>query len=158
MKKINLSVVFPLSILLISLSLFCGCDSKEDEEETIITLSNLPSEARNFLNSYYKGIEVSKIEKDLDEGVVIYEVLLKNGHEVVFNEKGEWEQVDAPSGESIPTGFIPLSILEYLDENFAGYGINEINKTGYGYKVELITELDLMFNEIGQYIGPVSDD
>lgn len=155
-QKIFLSL---LSLLIINLLTFWGCSGSDNyADENSISYEQLPSLAQDFLKTYYKDVSISTIEMDEEDNMIIYEVKMNNGDEIIFNEKGEWEQVDAPDGETIPTGFIMEEILEYLNLNYQGYGINEINKTGYGYKVELVTELDLMFNELGQFIGPVSED
>lgn len=155
----KLTFTFFSFFLILSVSFLGSCEGKDDyEEETPISITDLPQKSQEFLQMYYKGIEVEKIEKEEDGGIMVYVVDLANGHEVVFNSEGEWDQVDAPFGETIPTGFIPESIMEYLNENYSGYGVNEINKTGYGYKVQLVTELDLKFNDLGQFLGLESED
>lgn len=150
--------LFIFNIVLIGGFLSSCSENDDNETETTITVNDLPSESQSFLNKYYRGIEITKIEKEVDGDIEVFEVYLENGHQVVFNSEGEWQQVEAPFEETIPTGFILSEIMEYLDENFSGYGINEINRTGYGYKVQLVTELNLMFNDLGQYLGPVSDE
>lgn len=157
MKKIHIIVTI-ISVILAGCSFISCSGNNDDEVETTVTINDLPVQARDFLNKFYNGVKVAKIEKDNDKGIVVFEVELENGHEIVFNEEGVWQQVDAPSGESIPSGIAPQAIVDYLNLNYQGYGINEINLTGYGYKVELVTELDLMFNELGQFIGFLNED
>ena len=151
--------------ILLSGVLLCGafiplvsCDDDHDEVETIITVDNLPDAAKTFLSTFFYGVDVQKIEKETVGTVIIYEVDLVNGYEVVFNSDGDWIEVDAPEGKTIPSGIAPEVIENYLNTNYSGYGINEINKTGMGYNIELTNGqggpgITLNFNEAGEVIG-----
>ena len=154
MKKLGLFSLMAVCLFLTTLT--TGCGEKDDENyksETQITFSDLPTEAQNLINQYYSSDKISKIELEYTGGVIIYEVTFEDGQEIVFSESGEWQEIDAPSGMSIPSGIIPAGIEQYISDNYPDYGVNEINRTGYGYNVELVTGLDLMFNFMGEFIG-----
>ena len=137
----------------------CACADKIEEDlETEITFNDLPQVSQTFLNTYFSGI-TGKYEKKITNGYIFYEADLTNGYEIVFNTTGEWNEVDAPDGEIIPKGIAPQVIEDYINVNYKNYGINEINKTGYGYNVELSnlqggTSINLSFNESGEVINP----
>ena len=158
MKKFYTQILTFLLLFAASLACVSCSDDDQNEMETVVTLNDLPSAAKSFLNKYFPNYEIVKITKDIEDDITIYEVDLQDGYEVVFNAEGEWTQVEAPYGKTIPTGFIPQQVLDTLNQRFAGYGINEINSTGQGYKVELSdnqggASIDVFFNMSGEITG-----
>ncbi len=135
-----------LLVALMAVTLW-SCD--DDDDDVKITEQQLPSQAKQFLTQYYPTYNVRKVTKDDKE----YEVVLSNNHKVDFDLAGEWTDVDAPKGQTIPNGFYPADIDIYLDENLNGTGINEISKEIYGYDVELINGRDLRFSQTGAFLG-----
>ena len=97
-------------------------------------------------------MEVWRVEKETDKGVVLYDVDFKNGHEVTFDSNGEWLEVDAPDGQSIPAGIVPVTIEQYLEQNYSGYGVNDITKVAAGYEIELVSGVDLLFDQDGNFL------
>lgn len=150
-------LLFLSALILVALN-FTSCSNKDDNEvENVISVDDLPSKAISFLNSYFRGYEIIKVEKDVEGSVTFYEVDLQDGYEVVFNSDGDWQEVDAPYGKSIPTGFVPEPILQTLDYQYNGYGITEINKEGENYHIVLSNNqggdsIDLIFNQSGEII------
>lgn len=152
MKKTLKFMILAVGLLLAPAMVSCDDDNDDYWEETVDFL-NLPSRARSFVGEFYPGAEVVRVEKDYDHGEVLYEVKFSNGHEVVFSSDGRWLEVEAPDGRSIPYGIVPPTIQDFLDHYYYDYGVNEINKTGFGYEVELTTGLDLQFDREGYFIG-----
>lgn len=146
-------------MLLISPVAFVSCSGDNPTEvETTIPVKELPQKAQDFLYMNFHGYEVEKVEKDVEDNIILYFVTLEEGYEIVFNTEGDWQQVDAPYGKTIPTGFIPETVMSTLNQRFPGYGLNEINTTGEGYKVELSdnqggASIDVFFNMSGEIIG-----
>lgn len=126
---------------------FAACD--DDDNDIIISEQQLPTAAKTFLSDYYPSVKTLKVMKDDYD----YEVKLSNGHTVDFDLTGAWEDVDAPKGQSIPTGFILPEITAYINGNFSGAGINEISRENYGYDVELVDGRDLRFSTTGAFLG-----
>lgn len=152
MKK-TLEILSLLFAGIVSFTPLCSCSDDDDNDyETVITESQLPSAAKTFLSTYYPDVKVARAEMDYEKGVVFYDVRLQNGHEVTFNADGEWMEVDAPDGQSIPDGFFPAGIVSYLQQNYSGYGVNDITKIGAGYEVELVSNIDLIFDAQGNFI------
>lgn len=125
-----------------------SCDD-DDDKDVIVTEQQLPSKAKAFISDYYPSVKVSKVTKDNSE----YEVILSNRHQIEFNLAGEWMDVDAPTGETVPTGFYPADIDTYIGENLGGTGINEVSRENYGYDVELVDGRDLRFSTTGSFLG-----
>lgn len=157
MKKFYLKL-FILNLLVFGGFIFTSCsDNDENEIENVVEFKDLPSKAQIFLNDYFPGVEIKTAERQQIQTVIMYDVILENGYEIMFNSEGEWQEVDAPDGKSIPSGIAPEAIEEYINKNYSDYGINEINKTGDGYNVELTTGLEMSFNELGEFTGIISD-
>ncbi len=131
----------------------CSNDDDDDDLETVINVDSLPDAARAFINAFYPSASVRSVMRDVDDGIMVYEVYFSNGHEVTFDLRGEWIEVDAPDGQSIPAGIVPIAIETYLDANYSGYGVNDITRTGMGYEVELVTGVDLLFDSMCNFLG-----
>ena len=151
MKKSLLKIF--AAFLLLSIVPLTSCSDKDDNGvENIITFNKLPAEAQTFIHTYFDGYTILKIDKETDGDVTIFIVYLEGGYSVVFNNAGNWIEVNAPSNESIPDGIVPPVIQEYLNQNYSDYGVNEINRTGTGYKIQLVTGLNLYFDESGELV------
>ena len=143
MKKIYRFIPLVL-VALMGVALWSCSD--DDEPEIV---ENLPASAKTFLATYYPSANILSVTKDKDE----YDVRLSNGHSVEFNKSGEWTDVDAPAGQTIPGGFYPAAIDEYISASYANSGINEISRIDRGYEVELLNTIDLYFSTDGSFIG-----
>lgn len=127
---------------------FTSCDKEE-----MIGVEGLPNEASAFLASHFADIKVSNVKKE-KEGLsgTEYTVYLQNGVQVKFDKNGNWEDVEAPNGQALPTSFIPTKIVEYVQANYPTEGINSIDKERNRYDVELTNGLDLEFNANGEFV------
>ncbi|MDE6681321.1 MAG: PepSY-like domain-containing protein [Muribaculaceae bacterium] len=144
MKKfLKFLPVLLAGILAISL---WSCDDDKDEP---VAYDELPAAAQTFLTTYYPSVKTVSVTKDKDE----FDVVLANGHKVDFNKQGEWQDVDAPMGQTIPTGFYPSAIDDYVANMANNAGINEISKIREGYEVETLTGLEIHFSSEGNFIG-----
>lgn len=113
--------------------------------------TNLPETAQAFITTYFPNVDITSTEYDQND--MDYEVILANGFDLTFNQNGDWTDVDAPEGQTIPDGIAPESISNYVMENYPDYGINEIEINANGYTVDLTNGYDLMFNTQGEYTG-----
>lgn len=147
MKKISYLLLLVMSIFSVS---FVACN--DDDDDVPILANDLPQAAKTFISQYYPDTKVTSVKRDSDNSKVEYDVILANGHDLTFNASGEWTDLDAPLGQTIPDGIAPTNIVEYINQNYNGYGINEISKESYGYDVELTNGIDLEFNSQGEFI------
>lgn len=131
-------IVF-VAILAFSLS------SCSDDDDQPVDLTELPVSAQTFISTYYPGAGVSSAVVSGSE----YEVVLDNGTTIDFNMGGEWLEVTAPLGQTVPSGFYPSQIDSYVRQYGNGFGINEISKENYGYEVELVSGVELQFGPFG---------
>lgn len=144
MKK--LLKFLPLVLVALFATTLWSCKDDKDEPAPI---TELPATAKTFLSTYYPSVDY-KAYKD-DNG---YDVVLTNGQKVDFNKNGEWQDVEATiAGQTIPSGFYPSAIDTYIEDNYSGAGIREISKEFYGFEVELVQNIDLKFDETGNFIS-----
>ena len=157
MKKNYLKLMLAALFLIGSITVTSCSDKDDDEIEQTITVNQLPTQAQDFLSKYFPGISAKSIEKQYISNIVMYDVELSNGYEIMFNSEGVWQEVDAPDNKTLPSGIVPSAIEDYVNSNYPDYGINEINKTGEGYNVELVSGLEMAFNELGEFLRVISD-
>ena len=148
MKK-TLSLLTLMFVCLLGFSLASCSDNNDDDP---ISVTQFPKEAQTFISTYYPNSQIAGVMRDTDHGSTEYDVTMTNGHKLTFDAAGSWKEVDAPTGTRIPTGFIPQTIVDYVESTYPSTGINEISKTGSGYDVELTSDLDLIFDAAGQFV------
>lgn len=115
-------------------------------------VNQLPLTARNFINQYFTKPQVAhiKIETDILKNKK-YEVLLTNRTEIEFNSEGNWTEVDCKKN-AVPAALIPVSVKEYVRQNFPRESITKIERKG-GVEVELTNDYTLKFNKKGRFVG-----
>lgn len=144
MKKIfKLLPLFMVAVLAI-----CGVSCSDDKDEPVAS-TELPVKAKEFISTYFSTATITLTTKDKGE----YEVTLSEGTRIDFDKKGEWKDVDAAAGKTIPSGFYPAAIDENVAQISADAGINEISRESYGYDVELLSGTDMKFNHEGAFIS-----
>ncbi|MDE7376956.1 MAG: PepSY-like domain-containing protein [Muribaculaceae bacterium] len=144
MKK--LFRLFPLLFVAV---LALGATSCSDDKDEPVSSAELPAKAQEFVSTYFPTATITLTTKDKDE----YEVFLSEGTRIDFNKAGEWQDVDAAPGKVVPSGFYPAAIDENVAEVAADAGINEISKESYGYEVELLSGLEMKFDQNGAFIS-----
>ena len=126
---------------------------KDDDKDSPITYDQLPATSKEFINTYFPDEEVVSVVLDKDNNTKVYEVILRNGFDLTFDNAGDWVSVDGPMGATVPNGIVPQPILSYVSTNYPYDGINEIEKTKAGYEVELTNGYELTFNQNGEFIN-----
>ncbi len=148
MKK-TLKIFSLLLLVLVGTSLSaCG----DDDDDVIVPAASLPEAASSFIKTYYPSVKVAYVNRETDKGEVQYEVRMTSGDEITFDASGEWIDVDAPAGRSIPEGIVIVPIVDYVAANYSGVGINEISRIAVGYEVELTNGVDLRFDPAGNFL------
>ncbi|MDE6753708.1 MAG: PepSY-like domain-containing protein [Muribaculaceae bacterium] len=145
-KLLRFMPILLIAVLGFSMS---ACSDDDDDEDSPINPSELPVNATSFLSTYFPGVSITTSTLEGAE----YEVVLANGFNIDFNLSGEWIDVDAPYGMTVPTGFYPAAIDEYLGLNMEGAGINEISQSPMGYEVETVGGIELVFSSAGTFLG-----
>lgn len=130
-----------------AVGLFSSCN---DDDDATIPFSQLPENAQTFLTTNFPAVQVTRVEKDSDG----YDVRMANGYEVEFTKSGEFDHVDCgqdPVPQSI-LDLLPAPIAEYVDTNYPGQYIEEINKENFGYEIDLSGGTELEFDTTGNFL------
>lgn len=116
-----------------------------------ISVNTLPIKAQILLTNYFGNQKVALAA--IESGVVnkSYDVVLQNGTKLEFNKKGELTEIDCKQGV-VPVNLIPLSIKNYLQNNYPGQSVKKLEIKKKEYEVELSNGMDLTFNKHFQLI------
>lgn len=148
MKRIVLSFS---TFIFVALSA-ASCSSDDNNSETIVQTSELPSQSKSFLETYFLGYPIVQIQRDARSVDEYYEVRLTDGTQVDFDKDGMWTEVDG-NGRSLPTSFIHANIVTYVNSNYPSASIESIGKEIYGFNVDLTNNLNLRFSGEGIFLG-----
>ena len=118
--------------------------------------AQLPTVATDFIQQTFKGKNVVSAIPDYDDGVMHFDVHLSDGTELEFAADGQWKKVDCHKMAPVPAALVPQNIASYVKANYGGAPITKIDKSPYGYEIELANDLDLKFTPQGQLM--VVDD
>lgn len=144
MKKL-LSLMLATIVASLSATMFAG---------TPINQSELPKAAQTFITQYFSKDQVRKVEKDNGRRGMEYEVDFTSGAEIDFTSDGNWKEVKAARGTSVPSEIVPTAIAKYVDTNFKGQSIVEISRKRGGYEVELSNGSELKLTEDAKPMQP----
>ena len=109
-------------------------------------MNQLPLPARNFINSNFTKPQVMMESTK-------YEVVLMDGTEIDFDSKGNWEEVSAKKGQTVPVSIVPGFAVNYLKaHNFVNEGVTKVERDRKGYEIELSTGLSFKFDKKGKFI------
>ena len=142
-KLIN-TVMKRFWILVLSLVIF-SIPAMADGDRPI-SVDKMPQKAQAFITKYFSGTSVAIAKQ---EGGIMdksYDVVFKNGDKVEFDSKGNWENIECRHS-AVPRAAVPAAISKYLDENFPGTQVREIDLDFRGYDVELSNGLDIEFDK-----------
>lgn len=144
MKQIHL--LFLLLTTILSLMGIVSCKDK------VITAEKLPATAKSFIEEHFPGNPVSFVKKEAKLAGATYETILKDGTEIEFDAKGEWDKVDCKR-QAVPSGLVPAAIAEYIQSNFSGQFIVMIDKEPFGTEIELDNDLELKYDKQGRLMN-----
>ncbi|MCH5216401.1 MAG: PepSY-like domain-containing protein [Muribaculaceae bacterium] len=109
-------------------------------------------ESVEFINTHFQGVTIDKSEIERNTETLEYAVKLDNGDRIVFDEKGEWQEVKAGESGMIPRTLLPDTIYKYIAFKYPQRNIIETKKNSVGYKVELANGVELIFSSTGKFI------
>lgn len=108
---------------------------------------SLPENAQTFIESLFPRTTVTKVENNFAKN--IYEVDMSDGYEITFNREGQWLQVEAPDGATLPSSTLQALVPEQKvrdtlasDQLLKGgvtEAVEEITFFPEGYMVEYVT-------------------
>lgn len=121
----------------------------------------LPQPVLTYISTNYPDNTIHEAEVE-DNGQ--FEVELNNGIELVFDAQGNFLGIDDHSDddfgdEDIAAADLPEKIRNFISTHFASASIEEAELENNGnYEIELSTDVKLVFNANGDFLGRVDDD
>ena len=115
------------TILLASLAVMASSVPAFAGKDRIIAVGELPAVSQQFVQTHFKGVEVSYAKVDEELFDKDYKVVFVNGSKVEFAKDGQWKEVDCKYGE-VPAAVVPQQIRDYVAKNFAGRKIVSIDR------------------------------
>ncbi len=138
-------------------SLFCMLIIQSCDKDKVISYSDLPANAKVFIDTYFPSTDVLYAEKKKEGGKTVYDATLSDGTELEFDSSGNWIEIDC-NYRAIPSGILPANITSYLNENFANSVICKVDKSYGRYDVYTTFGTRIVFSAEGIYIGVFGDD
>lgn len=133
------------TILLAALLAVCTTVVALAGNDRMISVGELPASSQQFINTYFKGLEVSYAKVDEELFDKSYKVLFVDGSKVEFRRNGDWKEIECKYGE-VPAGIVPRPIRDCVSTRFAQRRIISLDRDRRGYDVELDNGLDLEFD------------
>ncbi len=113
----------------------------------------LPVAAQTVLKQNFKA-DVSHIKIGKEFGKIRkYEVILTDGSESTFDKHGNWKDIEVIRSAAVPSALIPNPISSYVKNNQNKEKVTGIDKSQYGYEVELSHGVEMKFSEKGKFLS-----
>lgn len=137
--------------LMILMTMMFSMSSAHALDKYSVNRSDLPEEARVFLEQHFPKSKVGmiKVDKHLLKKTD-YDVKLINGTKIEFSNAGKWTSVDCKSS-AVPDNIVPKNIRNYVKKNFPDVKIVKIEKKTTKYEVGLSDDVQLTFSLLGQF-------
>jgi len=114
--------------------------------DKVITVKDLPVTAQSLINRHFKDKGVLLVKKESHFGKNTFEVRLKDGTELEFDEKSGWTEIDCKQ-QAVPTELIPAAILDYVKQNYPDAMVKKIERRKRGFEIDLTNGLDIKFDK-----------
>ena len=106
-----------------------------------IPFDSLPGEAVKFVKEYFPTLKVLQVKAEYDE----YDVKLTDSVNLEFDRKGNWKEIKCRRS-AVPDAVVPVLILSYIKGNYPGIPIMQIERSKWGYELQLAGDLELEFD------------
>lgn len=144
-----------------SLLAVCSC-SKDDIEstETRITYADLPVVSQKIITENFADAYVTQAVKknNPESDGTLYKTWLSNSFKINFDVKGSPTDIEGHQ-KKIPDNMVHPNILSYVNQHYsASVYIRDIDKEHYGYEVELSNDVELKFDNSGNFMSAETDN
>lgn len=114
-------------------------------------LKDLPANSISFIQENFSDSNVASYEiKNVPVIGKSYEVKMNNGVEIDFDSEGNWHEIQDARG--VNANLLPISIKNYVDQNYKGTFVTSIEKDKNKIKVDLANDVDLEFDVNGNFV------
>ena len=139
--------------LLMAMVMTMSLTMSADDDDRVITFSQLPEAAQTFLKAHFGTKVPLLVTADWDDYTIRYE----SGEKIEFNRSGDWKDIECYNSK-VPTEAVPAQISSYISQNYPGKSIIKLERHRSVYEVKLNNGLEVEFNRNFQLIGVDYDD
>lgn len=115
------------------------------DNERTIEYSQLPQKAQQFIEAHFKGSEVLFVNKESGLTYTEYKVHMRNGNEIEFSGRGEWEEIDCEH-RGVPESVIPAKIASFLKERHPDLKVEKISRDRNKIEIDTDKGIEIVFN------------
>jgi len=117
-----------------------------------VEFDKLPKNSQEFLQRYFPGEKVKRVEMDREASWDKYTVYFNSGNQVSFEGgSGDCSQIIMKSG-SVPSTVLPAKVRAYLSGKYAGQNVTMFQTTKEGYKACLADKTCVDFDSDGRFV------
>lgn len=113
--------------------------------------TQLPAAARQVIVETFGQNKINHIKIDTDMYGTSYDVVLNNGTELEFDNRGKLTEVDA-GRNGVPDKLVPAAIRDYVKTNYRKAKITSMQIERNHYEVEITGGLELRFDRNGRFL------
>ena len=128
-------------LIILSVLALCLGISAKAQDDRIITLEQLPQNAKEFLTKHFPDKTPILLQEDWDD----FEVVYSTGEKVEFLKNGEWKKIDFRV-VAVPAALVPEQVKTQVQSLYPGAIITKIKKEPYGWEAKLNNGLEIDFN------------
>lgn len=132
--------IISLSVFILVATVFVFADKDRG-----IAMNQLPDRAQKFIAQHFPKHQASYAKVESDFFDKSYEVIFTDGSKIEFDSKGEWTDIDCEYSQ-VPDSAVPSLIKKFVDTNYKGTTILEIDRDRKDYEVKLSNGLELKFD------------
>lgn len=145
---------FAAAIIAISAFSFTSCDDSGlgigDSNKTV---NDVPGEITSYVTQHFNDEALLRVQIERDYTGIdsYYEAYLDNGANIDFTKDYEAVEIWSPNA-AVPVSTLPTVIQDYLATNHENQTVMGWEKYPNKYEVYLNTELEIFFDEQGNFL------
>ncbi|CAH1388034.1 PepSY-like domain-containing protein [Candidatus Nitrotoga sp. M5] len=143
------TIAIVLSLLLVTL-ISCDMEKQDDPNDVTLTPTEIPAAITTYVTAHFSPNTINKAVKEIEDGVVSYEIYLSENIELEFNSTYEITNIDSHS--KLPDSAIPQAILDYVTKNYPNNYITDWELELNHQQVELNNNVELEFALNGDFM------
>lgn len=141
------AILFSLLALFVATS--CNARDQFTHDANVLPAAAKTLIAKNFPKLTINHIKIDKHAFEGDE----YDVVLSDGTEIDFDNKGNLEEVDCGRMGNVPAAIMVKAVRDYVNKTYPNHQVVKYSVDKKGHEVELQSGIELKFNKQGAFIG-----
>ena len=115
-------------------------------DKQVVDFTKLPQQAQTFVETNFADKEVATVYYNNDIFYKDYELYFSDSAKIKFEYNGEWKVIEDNKG-GVPMSVVPAGVSQYITESHPDMPIVKLERTRYGFRVELSSDIIIKFNK-----------